>query len=397
EGFDTRGFRARRGSVAGLLRRRGPRAPCEMRGRAAFARSARTVQRRRPSRGAGRQEARAGLLRECRGALRDAHAELRARSPGGYGCGHLWPASAEIADCESAAACLGSASGQWHDPEADLSDLSTYDGDAQPPPFPESGALSTCEAEACALRAADLSDLSTTCDGDAPPPSESNAASTAWCRTLQHPPADRAAEVVEAPVSFEQVREKFLRDHGKAIRRSLEQCLEGQLSLRPAPVSAKVQEQFMGAYRDCGLDGPRPTASLAPTFHGTHAGNHDSIFAHGLLIPGQAGVKVHNGSSHGRGVYTSSVESAWLSGQFCSAPRMLVCGVLDDAVTLTAAYRLGNFMVTAESTSVRHVGDAVVVFDARRVAPLFEASAERLAARGARAPAPPPPAPRQAA
>jgi hypothetical protein len=48
--------------------------------------------------------------------------------------------------------------------------------------------------------------------------------------------------------------------------------------------------------------------------------------------------------------------------------------VLDDAEHVGSQYALGRQTVTAESANVRHAGSAMVVFDDRRVVPLFEAS-----------------------
>jgi len=53
--------------------------------------------------------------------------------------------------------------------------------------------------------------------------------------------------------------------------------------------------------------------------------------------------------------------------------KMMVCGILDDASEQTS-YQMGLRTVSRESRSVRHVGDAMVIFDERRVAPLFEVS-----------------------
>merc|ERR1712048_966418 len=86
-------------------------------------------------------------------------------------------------------------------------------------------------------------------------------------------------------------------------------------------------------------------------------------------------VRVRNGSAHGLGIYTAAVSSPWLAQRFCSAPQMLICGVLDDAHALQDPYRSGSLLVSRESETIRHVGHAIVVFDSCRVVPLFEASA----------------------
>jgi len=56
--------------------------------------------------------------------------------------------------------------------------------------------------------------------------------------------------------------------------------------------------------------------------------------------------------------------------------RMIVCGILDDATQSSSleSYRMGIRTTSHESPHVRHVGDAMVIFDDRRVAPFFEVS-----------------------
>lgn len=181
------------------------------------------------------------------------------------------------------------------------------------------------------------------------------------------------------PSPFEELRQGFWRHHHQAILRGLDRCFEGPVRVTPTPLASEVQERFLRGCRDFGVDPSDPrlrhSARLQPTFHGTDASLHESIFAMGLLIPGEGNsLAVRNGSAHGVGIYTATVHKAWLSKSFCSAPRMLVCGVLDDAVPLTRSRVLGRRNVIAESQAVRHVGDAVVVFDTKRVVPLFEAS-----------------------
>jgi len=132
-------------------------------------------------------------------------------------------------------------------------------------------------------------------------------------------------------------------------------------------LSSDVQQRFLNA-RDT-LQG-----TVRPGFHGTAPANLASIYERGLLIPGQDNeLHVANGSAHGNGIYTAKVNSPSLSLSFCSSDRrMLVCGILDDAQQIQQ-YSYGNYSVSMQSESVRHVGNAVVVFDHRRVAPLFEA------------------------
>lgn len=122
---------------------------------------------------------------------------------------------------------------------------------------------------------------------------------------------------------------------------------------------------------------------VRPGFHGTSSANFPSIFQQGLLIPGQDNnLRVVNGSAHGLAIFTASIKSASLSFGFCKdiarERKMLVCGILDDTImgehSSREQYTLGHHSVVAESESVRHVGGAIVVFDRRRVAPLFEVS-----------------------
>merc|ERR1740121_496394 len=99
-----------------------------------------------------------------------------------------------------------------------------------------------------------------------------------------------------------------------------------------------------------------------------------SIFARGLLIPGRSNsLRVVHGTAHGRGIYVAKVHAARLSAGFARSrvEGMLVVGVLDDAVESSASRKLGSFSVGAESPSIRHVGDAMVVFDPSRVLPFF--------------------------
>lgn len=176
---------------------------------------------------------------------------------------------------------------------------------------------------------------------------------------------------------FELIRSRFLSNYERQIRNGLNRCFEGPVTLKPTPVASDVEERFLEGCKKCGVDVRRSLGLLRPAFHGTREELHASIFARGLLIPGEGNdVRVRNGSAHGLGIYTAKVENAWLSKGFCSAPRMLVCGVVDDAVNVKQ-HTMGNHLVTAQSEAVRHVGQAVVVFDSKRVVPLFEASAER--------------------
>merc|ERR1719393_974680 len=80
------------------------------------------------------------------------------------------------------------------------------------------------------------------------------------------------------------------------------------------------------------------------------------------------------------GIYLANIYSPALSWGFCRAPtedarKLMGCGILDDAPhSGFNAFTMGSRTVSTESQNVRHVGQAMVVFDDRRVAPLFEVS-----------------------
>lgn len=178
-------------------------------------------------------------------------------------------------------------------------------------------------------------------------------------------------ESTEAQYHFNRLRDIFLRQHGSCILRHLRTVFP-HLSLRlvEAPMAPEVQRRFLEVWKN----GVGPSIDLRPAFHGTRLANMPSIFGRGLLIPGRGNsVKVAHGSAHGRGIYVAKVHAAHLSAGFARScvEGMLVVGVLDDAVAPAVSHKLGSFSVEAESTSLRHVGDAMVVFDPSRVLPFF--------------------------
>jgi len=173
---------------------------------------------------------------------------------------------------------------------------------------------------------------------------------------------------------FGELQEEFLWLHGTTFCKQLALSQNKVIQMAPAPVSSDVQEKFLNARSS--LKGV-----LRPAYHGTNVTNLPSIYEKGLLVPSSDnGIHVANGSAHGVGVYTAKVVNPSLSWGFCRAPTeasktMMVCGILDDAPTFSGqAYTMGVHLVTCESTNVRHVGDAMVIFDDRRVVPLFEFS-----------------------
>jgi len=167
---------------------------------------------------------------------------------------------------------------------------------------------------------------------------------------------------------FENMQREFLRRHGSSIRCSLRECFLGDFAVKPVDPAQAVKDAFMGHCRGS-------LQSVRPTFHGTRGTVHESIFSSGFIIPGSGkGVSVRNGSAHGLGIYTAALHNAWLSRAFCTEPKMIVCAVVDDSKPLDQPAACGNYYISAQSQNVRHVGDAVVVFDPSRVVPLAEAS-----------------------
>lgn len=173
---------------------------------------------------------------------------------------------------------------------------------------------------------------------------------------------------------FVELQKIVLGQDGPSFCKELSKSQSRLMHVRPAPVSEDVQRRFLDA-RAC-LKG-----KLRAGYHGTNISSLPSIYKNGLLIPGQSNdVRVANGSAHGLGIYTAKVCNPRLSWSFCRAPtemekKIVVCGVLDDASTHSIQnYKMGNQTVSHESQNVRHAGDAMVIFDHRRVAPLFEVS-----------------------
>jgi len=153
---------------------------------------------------------------------------------------------------------------------------------------------------------------------------------------------------------FEAFRWEFFKRHADTFCSGLSRCLGAQLQLYPAPLFKGVGESLR-----CACQGELQ-GTLVPALHGTHENNLASIYKNGLVIPGKGnGVKVTNGSSYGVGIYTASMAGAAMSRGYArgSNPPVLVCGVLD----------------CMHESEVRHAGGALVIFDDRRVAPLFVA------------------------
>jgi len=167
---------------------------------------------------------------------------------------------------------------------------------------------------------------------------------------------------------FAGLRESILQKHGAEIAHSLRLCTSSY-NISPAPISTKLQKQFLAACSD-------NVEQIMPGFHGTPICNYPSIFKKGLLIPGaNNGIKVANGSVYGNGVYVAKLANPWLSQGFArGASQMLICAVADDSVAMSSPQQVGALTRHQQSNNVHHVGDAMVVFDANRVVPLFVAN-----------------------
>eukprot|EP00930_Biecheleria_cincta_P018345 TRINITY_DN14324_c0_g5_i1.p1 TRINITY_DN14324_c0_g5~~TRINITY_DN14324_c0_g5_i1.p1 ORF type:complete len:737 (+),score=90.83 TRINITY_DN14324_c0_g5_i1:82-2292(+) len=179
-----------------------------------------------------------------------------------------------------------------------------------------------------------------------------------------------SAEMGTERVSFDQMRNNFMRLHGSEIRSNLQSVFDGPVKIEPAPVAPAIKKQFMESSQNGGN-------TIVPTYHGSNSANYPSIFERGLLIPGRRNeLKIVHGAAHGRGIYTAQVNAPDLSRGFCTEPKMLVCGVADDAQALLSTAACGSQRISAQSNAIRHVGDAVVVFDEKRVVPLYQASGD---------------------
>lgn len=166
-------------------------------------------------------------------------------------------------------------------------------------------------------------------------------------------------DTVVAGNKFETLRKSFLKKYGKHIRENLGHILEDP-HLIPAPLAPGVQQQFLTACSSGHKWTDELPCNLRPAIHGTNAALFDSIFARGLLIPGQGNdLHVVHGSACGLGIYTTNPENAATSRSYCTVPRMLICGLLDT-----------------EDSTVKRYNWGWVIFDACLVAPLFEVSAK---------------------
>jgi len=165
----------------------------------------------------------------------------------------------------------------------------------------------------------------------------------------------------KAPKSFQDLQRGFLQTYGQRIKAELP-----GVRLVPTQVGSHVEQGFLRSMQ-------QEDVQLQPAYHGTLRKNFDLIQANGLLVPGTGGVTVANGSAHGVGIYTAKLGASQLSKGFSRDSKdIFVCAVADSS-HCEKGHELGSLTLHSESRDVRHVGNAMVVFDSKRVAPLFVA------------------------
>lgn len=199
-------------------------------------------------------------------------------------------------------------------------------------------------------------------------------------------------------LTFSQMRKNFLMNHCEDLQDA------GMENFRPAPIASDVQDRFLDKYNFYGPE------ALVLGYHGTSESNHASIFSKGLQVPGNEGVTVANGNAHGKGIYIAEKGAQYLSMSFLrGSSQILVCGVVDNTLVKNRtsqeaqdeqksrflfkcgglAHRchqrptqpqhqqqqqlLGHQQLYKETKEVRHVGNAMVVFNEKHVAPLYVA------------------------
>jgi len=130
---------------------------------------------------------------------------------------------------------------------------------------------------------------------------------------------DQSSQPESEAVLFKRVLDDFRRRYASELLYAF--GADAQIS--PAPVSNKVQSQLMRRLAS------ESRTHLVLGYHGTARKNYPSIFARGLLIPGEKnGLRVANGSAYGNGIYTASAGEAPMSKSYIRCDSMLVCGVL---------------------------------------------------------------------
>merc|ERR1740129_467959 len=184
--------------------------------------------------------------------------------------------------------------------------------------------------------------------------------------------------------SWERLQRSVLSNHGWQIRREL----GSEAEICPLSPDDSVKQRFLEATADM-------EHNLSIGYHGTSMQNVALISQQGLRVPRPGGMLVANGSAHGVGIYTAKLGSASLSKAFArGTSKLFVCAICDTSEPLvlpevekfipSSTYVMTRFpkvhsgmrqlkgrQVVQESDQVRHVGDAMVVFEERCVVPLF--------------------------
>jgi len=183
---------------------------------------------------------------------------------------------------------------------------------------------------------------------------------------------ERSASGNRRSTTWHALLRRIQRQYIWRVEEEFEEKLGQRIEFDPIYPNTDVQEKFLNSLKEC-------DHALLVTYHGTKAKNIDSISSRGLLVPGTGGVKVANGSAHGKGIYTAKIGSASLSKSFCDSDTMFLCVVCDTSLPASdenefvpsTTQVLGRHVVKQKSTEVLHVGDAVVIFGDRYVIPVF--------------------------
>ncbi|CAJ1440577.1 unnamed protein product [Effrenium voratum] len=216
-------------------------------------------------------------------------------------------------------------------------------------------------------------------------------------------------EISEAAPSLRGLQKKWAQLLNHSHRQVAEKVRQelGQVHLEPLYPDEELQKEFLLARK-------HTEHQTIFTYHGTKTQNVNSISQKGLLIPGERGHKVANGSAHGVGIYTAHLGSSQLSRGFCDSDKMFLCAVCDTSQPMVpeaeeelwrswkpsgtevqtvfpkrpAHLQMNKRDVKRKSEEVLHVGDAVVTFKRHLVVPLFLISSEANEANEAKANAP---------
>ena len=160
--------------------------------------------------------------------------------------------------------------------------------------------------------------------------------------------------------SFEKFRSSFFYTHGDQFLGQLQRLYQPGWHLRAAPVGESARKRFLETFEE-------KKDKLMMVFHGTDSTFLHSIYHNGLLVPGKNnGVRVVNGTAHGRGVYAAKSNFASISWSYSRGEEkpMLVCAALDGP-----------------SEEVKRLPNFFVFYHSHYVLPLFEASLKRLPCR----------------